>query len=249
MQKRYFMFSLMFFFLLTFSFQFVNAVEFREDIIVKLDNHTIQKYASVVHPYEEVVVKDKIADGYFYEFSVNYNVYPKLWNNQSPNLIQYCDMNITTQKYYSYLDKIGVTNAPKTFFYERYLEQDAYNQEVFISLSKGDSAFINLECYFTNSSLRSLDIPADFHISSPTYSCLQCQKYQWASLQPVLLKSEFLLQANTNNIDYIKKIVFINYEFVVIAYWFVLILAVVFSVGLIFLCVYWLYLWISKVSR
>lgn len=245
---RYFILLLISISLLTFFSNFVNSTQYYQYTYPQNDSHTTTIYGYVIYPVEEDVVRERISDGYLYEFTVKYDMYPEFWNSQSPNLTQYCQINITTQKYYSLLQGDSPQPIVQELF-KRVSDENLYNQEYYVSLSKGDTAYFKLDCYFTNSSLQSMTIPANLFIQTPTFECLQCKKFEWSKMQPTLLKSDFLLQANTNNIEYIKKIIFINFEFVVIAYWFLLILVVVFAVGLIFLGLYWFYLWISKITR
>jgi hypothetical protein len=248
MQKRYLLLVLIVFSILTFFIQNVNASQYYQYVYPQNDSHTTTIYGWINYPYEDRIVREQITDGYFYQFAIMYSMYPKLWNDQSPNLIQYCQINITTQQYYSTLNGDSPTQIIQEY-YQRVSDTDLNNQEFYISLSRGDTAYFKLDCYFTNSSMQSLNIPANLQVRTPTYECQQCKKYEWSKIQPTLYKADTLLQANTNNIEYIKKIIFINFEFLVIAYWFILILAVIFAVGLIFLAVYWVYIWLSKVTR
>jgi len=248
MGKRYLMFVLIGMLLLTLMAQDVNATEFYQYTYPQNDSHTTTIYGYVVYPFDERVVKEQVSDGSLYEFTLKYDLYPAYWNNQSSNLLQYCQINITTQRYYSLLS--GDSPTPITQqLYKRILDTNLYNQEYYISLSRGDTAYYKIDCYFTNSSLQSLTIPATIQVATPTYDCIQCAKYEWSKIQNTLIKSDFLQQSNVNNIEYIKKLISLNFEFAVIIYWFILILVVVFAVGLIFLGVYWFYMWLMKVTK
>jgi hypothetical protein len=189
------------------------------------------------------------SDKYPYQFYIKYDLYPYSANSYvNYTMIQYCQINITKSKFASVLEGISTTPIQQLLF-KRIIEADLYNQEYYIELERGDTAYIKIDCYYTNSEDRSLVVPVNLYVITPTYSCSKCNAYEWSKLQPILAKADFLLEANTNNVEYIKKIIFINYEFIVIIYWFILILLVVFSVGLIFLIGYWLYLWLAKMIK
>lgn len=188
-------------------------------------------------------------DKYPYQFFIKYDIYPSLWNEQAGfDMIQYCDINVTKVFFASQLEQ--VTPQPnQQLLYRRIISDDLKNQEYYLELARGDEAYIKIDCFFKNGSDRGYTLPVNLYVVSPTYSCSKCQAYEWSKLQPILVKADFLLEANTNNVEYIKKIVFLNYEFIVIIYWFVLILLVVFAVGLIFLAGYWIYLLLNKMMK
>lgn len=185
-------------------------------------------------------------DAYPFQFTIKYDIYPSEWNNATNrNVIQFCSLNITTQKYYSLLDG---TNSTPLVNEKSIIVTDTpiKNQEYYISLDRGDQATVYLDCYFTNSNQKSLTLPANLFVSSPTYECTLCKAYQWSKLQPDLLKAEYLQQAESQIIEYIKQIAFIIYEFIVIGFWIFLIATVLLSIGLIFLGGYWIVNYLTK---
>jgi hypothetical protein len=189
------------------------------------------------------------SDKYPYQFFVKYDIYPYSTNRYvNYTMIQYCQINITKQKYASGLEGVSVTPTQELLL-KRIADVDLFNQEYYIELARGDTAYVKIDCYFTNSQDRSLDVPVNLYIVTPTYECSKCTAYEWSKLQPTLYKSDFLQQSNNNNLENIKKIVNINYEFFVYFYWIILIFLLFFVLGLVFMVVYYVYQLIERLGR
>lgn len=238
--------------------------EFRED------NHTVEIIANIINSKDDSFVGNnagsflttfinpltafdllfgKKQDGYLYQFSVKYDLYPSTFNTQvGKNMIQKCYINITTQKYYSTLSGQSVTPSISQS-YKEVSTTDLKNQEFYLSLDSGDISRIKVDCYFTNSTERTLNIPATLFINSPTLECTLCKQYQWSKIQPALDKAQFLQEANIDNIDGIKSIFFIIFDFLIIMFWILTILLVIFSIALIFYLAFKIYKYIEGLVK
>jgi hypothetical protein len=189
------------------------------------------------------------SDKYPYQFFIKYDMYPYFANTfVNYTMIQYCQINITKSRFSSTLE--GIAETPiEQLLYKRIADVDLRNQEQYIELDRGDTAYVKIECYYTNSQDRSLNVPINLYVSTPTYECSKCTAYEWSKMQPTLLKSDFLQQSNNNNLENIKKVIDINYEFFVYLYWIILILLLFLVLGLIFLIIYYLYQLISRLAK
>jgi len=175
------------------------------------------------------------------EIEVIYNFYPDLWNTRtSNNTISYCSLTI------KYSTKIANSTV---VLYQANFTDSISNAKYFVKLNKGDDFTVNEECYFNSPSERILDIPADFTIVAPTWNCQACQFYNWQKDQVRLTKAVTLSDYSTTIIGYMKAILTIFFEFFTYAYWTFLILLLLFGVSLIFIGIFFIWSYLSKVIR
>lgn len=185
---------------------------------------------------------DMIESGKPLEIYVRYNIYPVLWNTQAVNnTISSCSLTIK----YSRMDM----NTTSIIYQQNYSTSDITNAKYFIKLNKGDTFYVEEQCYFNKPSERTLEIPADFTIVTPTWNCQACQYYEWQKDQVKLTKAMTLADYSNQIIGYMKGIFQIFYEFFIYGWWFFLIIMLLFAVSLIFLGIWFAYQFLQKHTR
>lgn len=184
---------------------------------------------------------DAIESGKPLEVYVAYNIYPAYWNSVNVNnTISSCSFAIKYSRFN--------TNGSTTI-YQQNFTTDIANAKYFVKLQKGDTFYVDEQCFFNSPSQRVLQIPADFTIVAPTWNCQACQYYEWLSDQVRLTKAVTLSNYSQDILGYMKNIVLIFYEFFIYAWWFFLILLLLFSVSLIFIGIYWLYNFLMRHTK
>jgi hypothetical protein len=173
------------------------------------------------------------------EFYIQYSAFVDDWNRKSPsNRINYCNFTV-------FYIKSGETT--QTAVYNDILTTTTVNAQYFVRLSKGDSAAVYMDCLFAQN--RTLDMPADYTIVFPTWECKACQYYNWNKDFVRLEKAKTLGTYNVELWKYIKGLFQINFQLILIAFWIIVILVAILSIGLVFTGAYWLYLYIEKHTR
>lgn len=188
--------------------------------------------------YQNTII-DSIETGQPLEVYVQYDMFPKSWNAVNiNNTVSRCSLQIDYES--------SMTNTTSTLFQVNYSTSDIEHAKYFVKMYKGDSFTVNQQCYFNSPSGRTLQIPADFTIVAPTWNCKACQFYDWQTEQVKLNKAVVLQGYSTKILENMKAITLLFYEFFIYAYWFFLILLLIFCVSLIFIALWWVYKFVDK---
>lgn len=186
-------------------------------------------------------IKDYVSGNNYYEAYILYSIYVKKWNNDNPNyMIDYCNMTIyqsTTQTNYTNL----------TYLYYTQADSDLNNAKYFLRMKDGDCVVVEQQCKYNQYVNQSnLDIPADMQFVTPTWECKACQRYEWSLVDKDIQKAE-IMNVNVLSVsDFIKKLILLNFEIILMLFWVFLILMIFISIGFIFMSVYWLYLFLIR---
>jgi hypothetical protein len=176
---------------------------------------------------------------YFY-----YDIYVRNWNAvNSADYINYCNFRIT------FLSHAG--NLSTIIYDKNYtsLNEDVRNAQYFIPMVDNDKVMGDISCYFNNTNYTGLDIPASLQVVLPSFECQACQYYKWTIGQADITKAEVIGNNVVSVSTYIKKLFEINFEILLALFWIFLISMALFSFGMIFIGVYWLYLYIRHLGK
>jgi len=181
-------------------------------------------------------VTDAIEGGKPLEVLVQYYSYVDDWNIKNPEYkVNHCNLTISIS---------GVNESVKTTLFSKLYNTEINNAKYFVRMDKGDTMYADFECLFENKT--TIEIPADITIILPTWECQACQYYEWTQ-DFINLNQADTLQTYISNIwDYMKEIVNLNFEVILIFYYIFLIGIVLLGVGLIFAIMYWIFLFVRK---
>jgi len=238
MNKKMVVYGLLVLTFLVISISNVSAVYYFQEKRFASDNVSTYIWSAVTYDTftsPDLLIFDHIASGNPLTSYVWYNTYVDTWNAQNPNyIVNHCDLTIQ----YS-----GV-NEPLITIFNQTFTGTISNGKYFVKLKKGDVYYVNMSCTFNSSRL--LEIPASFTIVSPTWECRECQFYNWNQNQIQLTKAT-TINNNVNTIfNYIGNLVGQLYSLFVVFMWILLIGIVLFSVGLLFVGVIWVYKLIAR---
>jgi len=180
------------------------------------------------------------------EVKIKYNSYVDFWNKANPQyLVDYCDLQITYQPYYSIL--YNVTQTPSVVLFYKNFTTTIDNGQYFVRLKKGDTAYVRFNCYFINDAL--LEAPANFVFITPTENCQECQYYEWNKIERTLTKVGEISSFKTKILGYIVRFLDYNYEVILIFYYIFLIIALTLFGGLIIYAMIYLYTFAKKWTK
>lgn len=189
-------------------------------------------------------VKDMINSDDLLEISVLYSMFPKTWKEQNYDYrVENCTLTIN---YFEQLLNYHFVIYNETVTSE---DSDIFDKKYFIRLKEGDGFTADIDCYFTNEDLRILDMPSELIIVSPTWECKACQYYEWTVLQRDIGKAEIIGDNVVSIWEYIKEFVNLNFEFILGLFWLSLIFFAVGGMGLVFVGVYYLFIYLRKLSK
>jgi hypothetical protein len=213
-----------------------------------LGNKTIQNRMTICYDksFQAVLtdIRDYTTGNNFYQTYILYNLYVNKWNTDNPNyIIDYCNMTIkqsTRQTNYSTIFNKYVTNN----------DFDLFNAKYFLLMADGDCVIVEQNCrYNSNYSQSNLDIPAYMQLVTPTWECKDCQYYEWTLTQRDIAKAELLNNNKLSISDFMKKLILINFEILLILFWTFMILMIFVAIGFIFMGIYWLFLYLRGVAK
>jgi hypothetical protein len=184
-----------------------------------------------------------VSGGHFFEAYIQYNIFVQKFNAENPSEpINNCNLVLKQSSggNLSIIVNRTYTNA----------SYDAMNEKYFFTLSDGDCVMAQIYCRFepyVNASGFKLDTSETMQLVTPTWECKACQKYEWTAEEQNSIKAESLGDYVIVVSDYIKKLFMLNYEIVLALFWIFLIFMLLAGVGLIFMGVYYLYLYLSHI--
>jgi hypothetical protein len=193
---------------------------------------------------ETGIIEDYVSGNNPYEVYLWYNIYVQKWNIANPNYkVNRCDWNI---RFWGHLE-----NSTTTFINQSYTQadNDVMNAKYFMRLSDGDGMIATQICYFQNQNYHELDIPAEMQLVTPSWECKACQFYEWSLLERDIEKAKSIGDNVVTISDYIKKLILLNFEILLALFWIFLILMIFVAIGLIFVGIYWLFLYLKNITR
>lgn len=228
--------QIIYIFALLLLLQSVSAVQyFQTRELSLLDNRTTNIHASMSYSTIDGT-QENIKSGNPLEMYVLYNTYIDTWNTANPNnKVSYCELLI---KQGSHLSNDSV------ILYDVNYSDDNKNTQFFVNLQRGDSMTADFNCHFSGT--RTLEVPVDFTLVTPTWECKSCQEYEWSKTALTIRKAESINSFIDVDVEFIKKFISLNFEFWIIIFWFMLIALFLSSIGLIFSILFWAYRFIDN---
>lgn len=189
-------------------------------------------------------VNDEITSDELLEVEIDYSIYIQRWNSANYNYaVQNCTLTI------NYFEN----KANESYiFYERTItkdDADILGDKYFVRLNQKDGLSAFMDCYFIDEDSRILDTPTELSIKLPTYECKTCQYYEWSVQQRDIGKARTIGENSVSVWNYIKKVIDLNFEIILALFWLILILMAIGGFGLVFFGIYWLFLYLRKISR
>lgn len=178
------------------------------------------------------------------ETYIQYNIYVQTFNLQNPNFkINYCNFKIQTWK--------KLESSPTTVFEKNYTgsDSDINKAQYFFQLYDGDEAIAQQTCHYESNNFTELSLPAEMQMVMPTSECKACQFYLWTKQEADISKTQVIGDNVVTISSYIQKLIVINFEIILALFWISLILLIFVAVGLIFVGVYWLFLYLNRIAK
>jgi hypothetical protein len=184
------------------------------------------------------------------EVYLQYNIYVKTFNENNPNYqVDYCNLKIQVSRQLE-------GSVDVTVFEQNYTEEDAdiNKAQYFYQLYNGDQAIAVLTCNYrdlssNNTAIRDLQLPAEMQMVMPTSECKACQYYLWTKQSVDVEKTKSVGSNIISITNYIQRLVVLNFEVILALFWIFLILMLFVGIGLIFIGIYWLFLYLRRVSK
>jgi hypothetical protein len=177
------------------------------------------------------------------------------WNALYPeNTIDWCRILVREQH-----KKIsGVLFWQNTEFYINYTLNRTFTandvsvlkdmSKHFISLQRGDFAEILFDCHFIGQN-ETILTPASFSITVPTKNCLKCQFVNSQIIEFDNIVANAIQDETNKIIEDIISFILININVLGIAFWISQTLLLISVVGIAFLVLFWVYLFIKSLIR
>jgi hypothetical protein len=191
------------------------------------------------------IAKDYVSGNNPYEVYLWYNFYVQKWNADNPtHRITYCEWLI---RYSS-----GIENSTTIILVNQNFTQndaDLFNAKYFVRMYHNDYLYADQICHFLNNTFSDLYIPAEMQIVTPTWECKACQYYEFSVTEKDVVKAKDIGDKVVETSNYIKKLFLLNFEIWLAMFWFFLILCIFIGVGLIFVIMYFLFLYLKRVIK
>jgi hypothetical protein len=231
-------------FLILFSLlPFTSAITYWQQRVLSLtDNNTVLDRIAITFPVNDGTTQSLTRD--YFESYVQYDIYIDAWNLANPNYyIDWCNVAIDLFEHNA--------NETSYIFNTTYFNGSGniYGAKYFIQLRKGDIGGSSITCHFGNSTNRILDIPINQQMTFPSYECEGCQHYDWLLQQRKVSRAITLGDYYNDTFDFIKKIIYFNYEIIIMLFWVLMIALLVGCVMLIFVGGYWVVTFLSKLVK
>lgn len=204
-------------------------------------NGTIQDWLVVCYTKNQ---DDYIKSNSAFEGYVWYDVYVQKWNNDNPAYqFEYCNLTIeqsTATTNYSKIYNITYTEN----------DNDIFNGQYFVQLPDKSCATAYARCKYEPTANHSgLDMPVNLNFVTPSWECKACQFYSWSLIEKDIIKAKKIGDNVVQVSSYIKKLFLLNFEIWLALFWLFLIIMIFVAVGIIFLLVYWLFLYLKNIIK
>lgn len=220
----------------------VSAVSYFQSKIF-IDNDRINSRASFDWDVGDLT-SDHVSNGDKLEAYIRYDVYTASWNKDNPAYaVENCNMTI---EFFDWLTRNTTIIYNEVF---TGITPDISMAKYFIQMDKGDGFSVNFNCKFSGIRPELLEMPVNFAIITPTWECKECQYYEWSKLEVDIQKAKTIGDNRVETMGYIKDLIILNYEFLIIFFWLFLFSIVWVAFSFIFIGIYWLYLYLAGVSK
>jgi hypothetical protein len=179
-----------------------------------------------------------------FEAYLQYDIYPQTFNRDNPNFkVKVCNLKIQVDR--------RLESGNNTVFDQNYTDSDSdiRHAQYFFQLYDGDQVIATQTCYYQNQNFHELVLPAEMLMVSPTSECKACQYYLWTKQEADISKTQTIGNNVVTISEYVRKLVILNFEIILALFWIFLILMLFVSVGLIFVLVYWLFLYLNRLAK
>lgn len=218
---------------------------YQDETIFPLNPHISRKTMSIVWiegSYEGV--KDVITGGTPLEVKLYYSLYPTRWNERNPtHKITNCSLSVF---YNPHLANSSDLIYEETIFAG---EPDVMAKSYFVMLNQKDFITSIVDCYFEDENKTTIITPTEFFAYFPTYECKSCQYYQWLTTNREVEKAQTIGGYTTEIWGFIGELVELNFEFILVVFWILLILTLCMGTGLIFIGMYYVYTYLRQLAR
>jgi hypothetical protein len=192
-------------------------------------------------------IDDYVSGGQTFEAYLLYNVYVKSFNLDNPDYtIDWC--NFAVQQSSALTNYSTILNQTYTS-----LDGDMMSAKFFVEMRNQDCILAQQICKYNVlvniTPNNKLIFPAEMQFVAPTWECKSCQAYEWSLIERDIVKAKSVGDNVVEVTTYIKKLFLLNYEIALSLFWLFLILMIFAGLGLIFMGVYWLYLYLSQVAK
>jgi len=221
----------------------VSAVQYFQDRYF-VGNDTTRVHASLFWDIG-YLTPDHVTGGNKLQTYIYYNIYPADWNSQNAlnYSVQYCNIQINFFK--------EMDNSSTLIYNATYTSatDDIYNAKYFVELEQNDGYTADIDCKFAHQRPSRLELPADFSMVTPSWECKACQMYKWNLLEQQTAVTKNVGDNTLEVFDFIKKLVYLNFEILIAIFWLIMIGFVFLAFSLIFTGIYWLFLYLKRVAR
>lgn len=124
------------------------------------------------------------------------------------------------------------------------LETPFHNVKKFFSLYHQDTLTIELNTNYENQTIA--DTPCHFYIWSPTEDCNACSEYEYIIFEEEVTDAQNIKSNKVTVYNYIKRLIQINFEVVLILYWVILILIFIAFLTFIFYLITYFYRYVKR---
>jgi hypothetical protein len=230
--------TLAFVFMIFLVYQ-VSGLQFVAQDNFLADNYTIQKSYYTLYQ-SNILTKDKLNNNNPFQAQVTYSANIDSWNkvNLNNNVI-YCNFSV---RYFK-------SNSSNKYLFSDILYNDSGVKKYFIVLYPDDAVYNYMNCYFSSNRPNRADIPATMEIKTPTWECKACQYYEWSKIAPTLYKSSSFLSSKNETLGFITSFFIMIYGDIVVLFWIFMIYLLLFSLSLIFLGIYWIVLYLQRLTK
>lgn len=189
--------------------------------------------------FDSLVQQSSVESGQPYQMYILFSSYVDTWNTYAPtHRVNYCNLSIE-------YDKQGTVG--RSVLFSDVFASTTDNAKYFVTLNPGDSAIVFVDCYFAGN--RTLDMPADFTVVTPSWACKECQKYEWQKDYVKINKARTLGVYKAQVWGYLNGVFRVNYANLLAAYWIGMIMMVFLAVSLLFYAAFKVYKWIEDLAK
>jgi hypothetical protein len=192
-------------------------------------------------------INDYVSGDNPFEAYLLYNIYVQGFNADNPNYtIDWCSFSV---------QKSSALTTFSTLLNQTYTNSDGdmMHSKFFVQMDDKDCILAQQICKFnvnvTITPNNKLIFPAEMQFVAPTWECKSCQAYEWSLVERDIVKADSIGDNVVGVTDYIKKLIFLNYEIVLIFFWIFLILMIFAGIGLIFFGISWLYNYLRSIIK
>lgn len=215
---------------------YATSIEFTQKPLYRI-NHQLQYFDNE---------NDYIAEGKPLEVQIRYSCEDiSEWNTNYANYsIQYINLTIIKlERAITQGNRIDVTTTTDVIRLDT-MQNPFHNAKHFIQLRHRETLTTELNTYYTNTTIA--DSPCTFDIILPTWSCNACEEYEYAQQEQDITLTQNINDDRNTIYTHTKRLIYINYEILLILYYATLISAVIALIALITYSLIFIYKYIKR---